>query len=69
MFIVLSASVVGDKMWCIFELDKPTKTSHKHSWMWWNCAPVRVHVLPSAGLSPRAAEIMERVGLLCTERR
>lgn len=28
-----------------------------------------VVVLPSAGLSPRAAEIMERVGLLCTERR
>lgn len=28
-----------------------------------------VDVLPSAGLSPRAAEIMERVGLLWTERR
>lgn len=30
---------------------------------------VPVHVLPSAGLSPRAAEIIERVGLLWTERR
>lgn len=28
----------------------------------------RVH-LRSAGLSPLAAEIMDRVGLLCTERR
>ncbi len=27
------------------------------------------YILPSAGLSPRAAEIMERVGLPCTERR
>lgn len=30
---------------------------------------ILVHVLPSAGLSPRAAEIIERVGLLWTERR
>lgn len=31
--------------------------------------PLLQHYLPSAGLRPLAAEIIESVGLLCTDRR